>query len=104
MFSPLNQAIYGAVFGYIFLWGFAGLFKLIRKKQGMGHGDFKMLAMLGAWLGFFSMMEALIVAVLLSLLVNLILLLFKKIHRDQALPFGPWLAFGGWLLLLFGQF
>lgn len=104
IFSPLTQAIYGAVFGYIFLWGFASLFKLIRKKQGMGHGDFKMLAMLGAWLGFFSMMEALILAVLLSLLVNLILLFLKKIHRDQALPFGPWLALGGWVLLLFGPF
>ncbi len=104
MFTPITQAIYATVGGYVFLWVFANLFKLIRKKQGMGHGDFKMLAMLGAWLGPLSMIEALVLAVLSSLAVNLTLLLFNKIHKDQTLPFGPWLAFGGWLLLLFGPF
>jgi leader peptidase (prepilin peptidase)/N-methyltransferase len=103
-FSPLTHAVIGAVCGYILLWAVSALFKLIRKKQGMGHGDFKMLAMLGAWLGFFSMIEALILAVFISLFLNLFLLFFKKIHRDQPLPFGPWLALGGWVLLLFGPF
>lgn len=101
MFVSLEQAVWGAVIGYLLLGGVAGLFKLIRKKQGMGNGDFKMLAMFGAWSGPTLMLHILLIAVLLSVMLTLILLSLKKIQRDQPLPFGPWLALSGWLVLTF---
>jgi leader peptidase (prepilin peptidase) / N-methyltransferase len=98
-FTTLTDAVTGAVIGYILLWSVAYLFKIIRKKPGMGNGDFKMLAMIGAWLGLISMLHVLIIGIFLSLVVNLSLLLFKKIRYHQTLPFGPWLAMGAWLIL-----
>ncbi len=103
-FVTLELAVLGAVVGYLFLWIVTHIFKLIRKKQGMGHGDFKMMAMLGAWLGVFPLLNILIISVFISLTVTLILLAFKKIHRDQPLPFGPYLALAGWLTLMFNNF
>lgn len=101
VFTPLSDAVMGASAGYILLWGVAHVFKFIRKKPGMGHGDFKMLAMLGAWLGLSAMLHLLLLAIALSLIVNLCLLLGKKIAFNQPLPFGPWLAIAGWLVLMF---
>lgn len=101
LFTPLADAVAGAAIGYLLLWSAAFLFKLIRKKTGMGHGDFKMLAMLGAWLGLSAMLQVLIVGIFLSLMVNLFLLLFKKIQYQQTLAFGPWLAMAAWVILLF---
>ena len=103
MLTTPTDAILGAVVGYVLLWVIANLFKLIRKKPGMGQGDFKMLAMLGAWLGLSAMIYGLLIAILLSLITNLSLLFFKKIRYDQTLPFGPWLAVAGWLMLMFGS-
>lgn len=100
-FASLGQAVWGAAAGYALLWVVAKLFQWVRKKSGMGHGDFKMLAMLGAWLGGAAVLNALVLAVLMSLALNLILLAFKKIRHDQPLPFGPWLAIAGWLTLIF---
>lgn len=102
LFVPLSQAVLGATLGYILLWGVAQLFKLIRKKQGMGHGDFKMLAMFGAWLGVAPLLYLLLMAIFLSLMANLSLLALKKIRLDQPLPFGPWLAMAGWIIFMSG--
>jgi leader peptidase (prepilin peptidase) / N-methyltransferase len=104
VFTPLGDAVWGAVTGYILLAVVAWAFKLIRKKPGMGHGDFKMLAMLGAWVGTLAMLQILLIAVLLSLVVTLVLLAFKKVHRDQPLPFGPWLALSGWVMVMYGPY
>lgn len=101
LFTPIENAVWSAVIGYVLLWVVAFLFKKIRKKQGMGHGDFKMLAMFGAWLGLLSTLYVLLLAVLLGLIVNISLLLLKKIGRDHPLPFGPSLALAGWVGLLF---
>jgi leader peptidase (prepilin peptidase) / N-methyltransferase len=98
--TPLPAAVAAAVIGYLLLWTTAAVFKLIRRKPGMGHGDFKMLAMLGAWLGVTRMLYALVIATVLSLIINLGLLLLKKIHFHQLLPFGPWLALAGWVVLM----
>jgi len=102
-FTPLSQAVIGAVTGYLFLWIVAKLFKWIRKKEGMGHGDFKMLACLGAWFGVQLVPILLLIAVILSLLASLSLLLLKKINWQQLIPFGPFLAISGWLALMFGN-
>lgn len=99
--TPRN-AIFGAIAGYIFLWTIAKLFTSIRKKNGMGHGDFKMFAMLGAWLGISMLLNILLIAVLIALLVSFILILTKKITKKKPIPFGPYLALGGWLSLMFG--
>lgn len=98
--TPIELAIIGAILGYLVLWTLTAVFKLVRKKQGMGHGDFKMLAMFGAWLGVAPLINILLLAVLLSLFVNLILLALKKIRHDQPLPFGPYLAIGGWITVM----
>lgn len=104
VFTPLNNAVISAICSYLLLFIVAWLFKLIRKKQGMGNGDFKMLAMFGAWIGFPGTLRILILAIVTSLIVNLGLLFLKKIHHDQPLPFGPWLAFAGWIILVTGWF
>ncbi len=101
LFTSLPEAVLAAIIGYCFLAVAASLFKLIRKKKGMGNGDFKMLSMFGAWVGILPMFQILLIAVLLSVVVTLVLLFLKKVQRDQPLPFGPWLAVSGWLVLMF---
>lgn len=99
--TPVN-AILGALVGYTILWSIAKLFKFIRKIDGMGHGDFKMLAMLGAWLGIGMLLNTLLTAVLIALIISMILLAFKKISKKYPIPFGPYLAFGGFVTLIYG--
>ena len=95
-------AILGALLGYAFLWAIAKLFKAIRKKEGMGYGDFKMFAMLGAWMGAGALFNILLVAVFIALIISLILLLTNHISKENPVPFGPFLALGGWLTLMYG--
>ena len=101
-FTPLPDAVIGAVAGYLSLWTIYWLFKLIRGKEGMGYGDFKLLAALGAWLGW----QLLPVIVLLSSVVGagtgITLIVFKG--RDHSIPlaFGPYLAIAGAMALFFG--
>ncbi len=104
MFCTLPEAVLGAALGYALLWLAANIFQWIRKKPGMGNGDFKMLAMIGAWVGTTTMLHTLVLAIILSLAVNLSLLLFKKITYQQPLPFGPWLAVAGWFMMVFNPY
>lgn len=90
----LPQAVWGAALGYGSLWAFCGLFKLIRGKEGMGHGDFKLLAALGAWCGALNLMPIVVVATGAGLFGALLALLAKR-DPMAALPFGPSLAVGG---------
>lgn len=99
---PLHQAVLGAVAGYVFLWVVNWLFMQLRNKVGMGHGDFKMLTMLGAWFGIFQLPVILLIAVALSLVVSFTLLALGKVKFQQAIPFGPFLAIAGWAMLVFG--
>lgn len=99
-----QEAILGAALGYLSLWAIAKLFKIICKKEGMGQGDFKLLAALGAWLGWQLLPALLLIASLLGLTANAYLL--NKPYRDfrhLSIPFGPYLSLAGWILLLFGQ-
>jgi len=103
LFVPLPDALCGAVLGYLSLWSIYWLFKLITGKEGMGYGDFKLLAMLGAWGGW----QVLPITVLLSSLTGAILgsiwLRFRGKDSNTTLPFGPYLALAGWIALLFGE-
>jgi len=103
-FTTPEYAIMGAIIGYLILWSIAKLFKAIRKKEGMGYGDFKMLAMLCAWLGVGALLNVLLSAVFVALIVSLVLLGFKKIAKKNPIPFGPFLALGGFFTMIYGPF
>ena len=103
VYTSLNDALWGAVAGYLSLWSVYWLFKLVTGKEGMGYGDFKLLAMLGAWGGW----QILPLTILLSSLVGAVLgiIILKTRGQDNAtpLPFGPYLAIAGWIALIWGE-
>ena len=102
-YVSLQDAVIGAMAGYLILWSIYWLFKLLTGKEGMGYGDFKLLAALGAWLGW----QALPVIILLSSLVGAIcgiaLMVIKRRGKEIPIPFGPYLAMAGWTALLWGD-
>ncbi len=102
LFCPTQMAIYGAAAGYLTLWIISAGFQWLRKKQGMGHGDMKMLAMLGAWFGLYQLYFCLLLAVVLGLIFTVTWLVIKKQSKDTPVPFGPALALAG-LAFLFIQ-
>lgn len=104
IFIDPTQAIYGAMTGYLFLWIIAQLYALIRKQEGMGLGDCKMLAMMGAWVGVKPLMSLILFAALLALIVSIFLLTRKKIHQHTLIPFGPFIAIAGWSIVIYGDF
>ncbi|MEZ5596172.1 MAG: A24 family peptidase [Pseudomonadales bacterium] len=100
---PLDTAIYGAAAGYLLLWSTFWAFKLITGKEGMGYGDFKLLAALGAWLGW-SMLPALLLIASVSGLAHAMgRMAAKRMQRQDPMPFGPYLAIAGWICLLAGD-
>jgi leader peptidase (prepilin peptidase)/N-methyltransferase len=102
-FTDPASAIIGAMTGYTFLWLIAWLFYKITKKVGMGHGDFKLFALLGAWLGWQLLLPVLLLASLLGAAVGMSLIVLKKQSRYTPIPFGPFLAFAGGIALLWGN-
>lgn len=102
-FAPLPEAVLGAVFGYLLLWSVYWLFKLATGKEGMGYGDFKLLAALGAWLGWQALPLIILLSSLVGAVVGLSLMALRDRGKDVPLPFGPWLAAAGWLALLWGD-
>lgn len=97
---PSQTAIIGAIVGYLSLWSVARLFQLLTGKVGMGDGDFKLLAMLGAWLGWQVLPFIVLFASLSGALVGLSLMAVKGMQRDTPIPFGPYLALSGWLAFI----
>jgi leader peptidase (prepilin peptidase)/N-methyltransferase len=102
LFVPLASAVIGAVAGYLALWTVYWLFKLIRGKEGMGYGDFKLLAALGAWLGWPMLPQIVLVSSVLGALGGLLAMALHKRDGAAPLPFGPWLAGAGAIALFFG--
>jgi leader peptidase (prepilin peptidase) / N-methyltransferase len=100
---PLEQAVIGAVAGYMSLFSIFWLFKLITGKEGMGHGDFKLLAVFGAWMGWQLLPLLILMASAVGAVIGISLMLFKNHSREQAIPFGPYLAIAGWICLLWGE-
>ena len=99
----LADSILGAVVGYMALWIVYWAFKLLTGREGMGHGDFKLLAALGAWLGWQALPAVVLIASLTGLLYAAVALVRRTIKRDQPIPFGPFLATSGWVTLLFRE-
>ena len=103
LFIDLSSAVIGAIAGYLVLWVVYQIFKKITGKEGMGYGDFKLLAMLGAWLGWQALPAIILISSLVGSIIGVSLILLKQHHRDRPIPFGPYLAIAGWIVLLWGN-
>ena len=103
VFVSLEDSVLGAMVGYLSLWSVFMLFKLFTGKEGMGYGDFKLLAMLGAWLGWKPLLVVILTSSLVGSIVGISMILLKKNERGTQIPFGPYLAIAGWMTLLWGD-
>ena len=103
VFTNLSDAVIGAIIGYLVLWSVYWLFKLVTGKEGMGYGDFKLLAALGAWLGWKMLPLIILLSSLVGAVVGIALMLLLKRGRNIPIPFGPYLAGGGLIALFWGQ-
>ena len=103
LFVPAKEAIAGAVLGYMSLFSVNWLFRQIRGKTGMGYGDFKLLAALGAWAGYKMLLPIVLVSSLVGAVVGSLFLLLTQRGRDTYIPFGPYLAIAGWIVFLWGD-
>jgi len=99
-FTTLESAVIGAIAGYLFLWSTYWGFKLITRKEGMGYGDFKLFAAIGAWFGWQVLPGSILIASGAGLLYALITVVSKRGDASEPMPFGPFLAVGGWVSLL----
>ncbi|MEZ5480692.1 MAG: A24 family peptidase [Porticoccaceae bacterium] len=102
-FVPLNDAVIGAAAGYLVLWSVFWLFKLITGKEGMGHGDFKLLAALGAWLGWQQLPLIILLSSIVGAVVGITAIIAFGRDKQIPIPFGPYLATAGWIALMWGD-
>jgi leader peptidase (prepilin peptidase)/N-methyltransferase len=103
VFTDLSSSVVGAIAGYLSLWSIYHLFRLITGKEGMGYGDFKLLAALGAWMGWQSLPMIVLLSSLGGAVVGITLILLRNHQRDVPIPFGPYLAAAGWIAFLWGD-
>jgi leader peptidase (prepilin peptidase) / N-methyltransferase len=103
LFVSLESALWGAVAGYLSLWSVYWLFKLVTGKEGMGYGDFKLLAMLGAWGGWQVLPLTILLSSVVGAVLGTILLRVQRAESGTPIPFGPYLAIAGWIALLWGD-
>lgn len=101
-FVDLRTAVIGAIAGYVFLWCIYWLFRLVRGIEGMGYGDFKLLAALGAWLGWTALPQIVLISAVTGAIIGVIATVFGRMRFEEPLPFGPFLAAGGVLTLFVG--
>ncbi|WP_324288882.1 A24 family peptidase [Pseudomonas sp. SL4(2022)] len=103
LFTSLEDALWGAIAGYLSLWSVYWLFKLVTGKEGMGYGDFKLLAMLGAWGGWQVLPLIILLSSLVGAVLGIIMLRMRNAETSTPIPFGPYLAIAGWIALLWGE-
>ena len=102
-FVPLPDAVIGAAAGYLSLWSVYWLFRFATGKEGIGYGDFKLLAALGAWLGWMMLPFIVLLSSVVGALVGLAMIVLRGHQRDKPIPFGPFLAIAGLVMLLYGE-
>ena len=102
-FIPLRDAVIGAAAGYLILWTVYWVFKLITGREGMGFGDFKLLAALGAWLGWQALPQVILLSSVVGAVVGIGMIVLRGRDRQIPIPFGPYLAAAGWIALLWGH-
>ena len=100
--DQLSSAVWGAVIGYLALWSVYQVFKLLTGKEGMGFGDFKLLAALGAWFGVAALLPIILLSSICGAVIGITLQLLKLTERGRPIPFGPFLAAAGIVLLFIG--
>jgi leader peptidase (prepilin peptidase)/N-methyltransferase len=100
---PLQDAVIGAIAGYVSLFSVFWLFKLATGKEGMGFGDFKLFALFGAWVGWQLLPLLILMASVVGAIIGISLIIFKNHQKGQAIPFGPYIAIAGWITLLWGD-
>ena len=103
VFTDLQSAVIGAIAGYLVLWVVFQLFRLLTGKEGMGFGDFKLLALFGAWFGWQMLPQIILIASVVGAVSGLGLILLRRHEQGKPIPFGPYLAVAGWIALLWGQ-
>lgn len=102
VFVDAQTAIIGAMAGYLSLWSVFQLFRLLTGREGMGHGDFKLLALFGAWMGWQALPGVILLSAVPGALIGIALIALGRAQRRAAMPFGPYLAIAGWVSLLWG--
>ena len=100
--SNPTSAIAGAALGYVSLWAVYHAFRLLTGKEGMGYGDFKLLAALGAWLGWQMLLPIVLLSACVGAIVGIALIAMRRQQRGHPMPFGPFLALAGWVAMLWG--
>lgn len=103
LFTSLDSAVWGAIAGYLSLFSVYWLFKLLTGKEGMGFGDFKLLAALGAWLGWQMLLQIIMLSAFLGAVIGISLIVIRGRDKNIPIPFGPYLALAGWIALMWGQ-
>jgi leader peptidase (prepilin peptidase) / N-methyltransferase len=102
-FTDLQSAVVGAMAGYLILWSIYWLFKIVTGKEGMGYGDFKLLAAIGAWFGWQLLPAVILLSSVVGAVIGIGLIVLKGKGKNSAIPFGPFLALGGLAALFYGQ-
>jgi len=102
-FVSLESALWGAVFGYLSLWSVYQVFKLLTGKEGMGYGDFKLLAALGAWLGWQQLPIVILLSSVVGAIIGISIIVIMGRDRNIPIPFGPYLAIAGWIAMIWGD-
>ena len=103
LYADTHASITGAIAGYTILWSVYHLFKLATGKEGMGYGDFKLLALFGAWLGWQYLPVIIVLSSLVGAIIGLSMIIIVKRDHNIPIPFGPYLAAAGWIALLWGN-
>lgn len=103
VFCDMQSSIIGAIAGYLVLWSVYHAFKLVTGKEGMGYGDFKLLALFGAWLGWQSLPIIILLSSVVGAVIGSAMIIFGNRDRHTPIPFGPYLAVAGWIALLWGK-
>lgn len=103
LFTDSTSAIIGAVAGFLILWSVFHLFRLLTGKEGMGRGDFKLLAVFGAWLGWQALPQIVLLSAVAGAIIGVALIATGRRDSQQPIPFGPFLAIAGWIALLWGE-
>ena len=101
--TDLASSVTGAIAGYLILWSVYHVFRLLTGKEGMGYGDFKLLAALGAWMGWQMLPLIVLLSSVVGAVVGLILMSTGQLKKDKPMPFGPFIAAAGWIALIWGE-
>jgi leader peptidase (prepilin peptidase) / N-methyltransferase len=103
LFTSLENSLIGAIAGYLSLWSVYWAFKLLTGKEGMGYGDFKLLAALGAWLGWQALPQIILLSSLVGACLGIAMIVIRGRDKNIPIPFGPYLAIAGWIALVWGR-